>query len=87
MGKCKAQEWPTEIEAAMRASKMGPAGFLTTQEISAKTGRCTRTTLAGLRLLNADGRLEIARVPRTSLDGRTTLVPGYKILPRLTVRS
>lgn len=48
---------------------------LTTPAISVRRVR------ESLRILQAQGRLQVHRVTRTALDGRAALVPAYTILP------
>ena len=57
-------------------------GFETVQEMAAKSGRTIGAVRKELHLAASEGRLEMARVQRPTLDGRNAPVPGYRIKPR-----
>lgn len=67
------------IRVAQRSVK-DPGGFTTITEMQDASKMC-RTNIAGhLRSFKRAGRLECRRVPREGLDGRSTMVPAYRVL-------
>jgi len=54
---------------------------LTVEELAIKTGKHPDWIKDKLRLLAAANRLIVGRKKQMGLDGRSTLVPAYKIAP------
>lgn len=54
---------------------------LTVEELAIKTGKNVDWVKDKLRLLAAAGRLIVGRKKQMGLDGRSAMVPAYKIAP------
>jgi hypothetical protein len=69
------------IEAVLASAEAQGAaqGALTTAELAEQAGMSYTLTLAKLHRLQKEGRLEVVRMRRQSLDGRTTWVPAYRL--------
>lgn len=72
-------EWLGELFRLQAASECDD-GFLTTQEIADRTGRCADAVLVALRKAKASGTLQVRSMRRTSISGRPVLVPAYRVL-------
>lgn len=72
----------TEILDALReafSTEDDPDGAHTTEELAAATGISRARIKVALRDLIRAGKAETVRVRRTSIDGRTMPVPGYRV--------
>lgn len=72
-------EWLGELFRLQAASECDD-GFLSTQEIAARTGRCTDAVLMSLRKAKASGRLQVRTVKRSDISGRLSPIPVYRVL-------
>jgi predicted transcriptional regulator len=60
----------------------GPRDAKTTREIAAESGMTENKVRNALRSFQAEGRLQVHQVLRTSLDGKMKPCAGYTITPR-----
>lgn len=68
------------LEAVTAVMRPLPAEkALTVNELVELSDRSKPTILAMLRKIKNQGRLEVLKVPRESIDGRITLVAGYRL--------
>jgi hypothetical protein len=64
----------------------GPADARTSAEIRQATGLSEKRVVGALHVLANQGRLQVHRVARRALDGRTIVVPAYTITPAPSTR-
>lgn len=69
------------LNQALAGDEQLDDGYLTTQDISEKTGLTTKSVRAALKTLQSQGRLLVrsVRVPRLG-DGALIRIPAYKIV-------
>lgn len=67
------------IREAMAAAPPSSEPGMTVNEIGAAIGRQPRMAREYVRTLIAEGRMTVTRVRRPALDGRMSLVPGYRL--------
>ena len=71
-----------EILDALTVKDETPANFKTLRELVKETGVPKNALQDALRNLQDEGRLLVAQVPRTGLDGRRRPVPAYAVLAK-----
>lgn len=72
-------EWLGELFRLQAASECDD-GFLSSQEISDRTGRAVGAVLIALRRAKADGKLQVRSMRRTNISGRPSSIPVYRVL-------
>lgn len=71
-----------DLLAALLAAAQQPeddARWLTAREIRERLHMSENALYTRLQALAAEGRLEVRQVRRVRLDGRTAVVPGYRV--------
>jgi DNA-binding GntR family transcriptional regulator len=68
------------IRAALEAPADGEGA--TVHELTATMACGAGKVRRALKALSDQGRLEVVRLRRTMIDGRPSLVPGYRIKPK-----
>jgi hypothetical protein len=68
-------EWLAELTRLQES----PSDAWTVQEMAAQTGKSVKSVRDKLRLGIAAGTVQITRKHTTTLDGRSSLVPAYRI--------
>lgn len=69
------------LDALVTASA-APEDARTVAEIQQTTGIGEKRLRRAMLALQSDGRLQVHRVVRRSLDGRAVLVPAYTVTPK-----
>lgn len=71
----------SDIIDALRSALASPSDgeASTVNEIRAATGQSEERVRDYLHAMNKQGRLDVLRVRRPTLDGRNTIVPAYRI--------
>ncbi len=68
-----------EIVEALNGPAQYPDGAFTTEEVHRRTGASIPRIQRALRILREQGRLEVMRVKRESLDGRMLSHTVYRV--------
>lgn len=78
------------LSAEMRSRIRFPKtkdGFSTTGEIAESLGLSRTRTIAILKSLIAEGKVEISQIQRADMSGRLCKVPGYRLHKKATKKS
>ena len=69
-----------ELLAALLEAEQDKRVGMTTKELAAELGWSDERVRERLRDLKTAGRIEVVMVRRTILDGRLTVLPGYRMV-------
>lgn len=69
------------LGAIAAAESVAPENACTAQEIETAIGMSRQHVCKKLRALHAAGRLQLHRIMRVNIAGRTQWVPAYSVVP------
>jgi len=82
MAKITENEWLSELQRLEAAQKSSVDGALTTRELCNALRMSSQRAQRLIRQLKEEGRIEVVRRKEMRIDGISTLVPAYRLLPK-----